>query len=86
MTLDFGSGFRLCVLHATDGDAGEIAPGIPATRETLGSLRRDEDECTGDPVVLFERQQAWLASQGRLARPPAPRARGEFMTYFDDLD
>ena len=37
-------GLRFVLIHATDGDAGEIAPGIRATRETLGSVRRREDE------------------------------------------
>lgn len=36
--------FRLVVLHATDGEKGEIAPGVPATPETLGAWRRHEDE------------------------------------------
>lgn len=34
--------FRLTVLHATDGDAGEIAPGVDATPETLAAVRREE--------------------------------------------
>jgi LmbE family N-acetylglucosaminyl deacetylase len=34
--------FRLVVLHATDGDAGEIAPGVEATPETLAAVRREE--------------------------------------------
>jgi LmbE family N-acetylglucosaminyl deacetylase len=36
--------FRLVVLHATDGEGGEIAPGVPTTREGLGPWRRAEDE------------------------------------------
>ncbi|HNO16627.1 MAG TPA: PIG-L family deacetylase, partial [Actinomycetota bacterium] len=35
--------FRYVLIHATDGGAGEIAPGFPATRETLGAIRREED-------------------------------------------
>ncbi|MEZ0448007.1 PIG-L deacetylase family protein [Cellulomonas sp. ICMP 17802] len=34
--------FRLAVLHATDGDAGEIAPGVDATPASLAGVRRDE--------------------------------------------
>ena len=34
--------FRLAVLHATDGDAGQIAPESDATPETLAAVRRDE--------------------------------------------
>jgi LmbE family N-acetylglucosaminyl deacetylase len=47
-------GFRFVLVHATDGGAGDIAPGFPATRETLGALRRGEAE------------RAWRA----LGRPP----------------
>lgn len=35
-------GFRHILVLATDGAAGDIAPGFPATRETLGSVRRGE--------------------------------------------
>ena len=34
--------FRLVVPHATDGEGGEIADGVPATRETLGAWRRQD--------------------------------------------
>lgn len=36
-------GFRFVLVHATDGEAGDIAPGSGATRETLGAVRREED-------------------------------------------
>lgn len=41
--------FRYVLVHATDGAQGDIAPGFPATRETLGAVRREED------------RQAWRA-------------------------
>jgi LmbE family N-acetylglucosaminyl deacetylase len=47
-------GFRFLLVHATDGEAGDIAPGFPATQLTLGPLRRSECE------------RAWLAH----GRPP----------------
>lgn len=47
-------GFRFVLVHATDGAAGDIHPDFPATRETLGLIRRAEDE------------RAWAA----LGRPP----------------
>ena len=34
---------RFVLVHATDGEAGEIAAGSGATRETLGKLQRTED-------------------------------------------
>ena len=42
-------GFRFILVHATDGGGGDIREGFPATRETLGRIRREEDE------------RAWLA-------------------------
>ena len=35
-------GFRFVLVHATDGGRGDIRPGFPATRETLGEVRRGE--------------------------------------------
>jgi LmbE family N-acetylglucosaminyl deacetylase len=35
--------FRFVLIHATDGEAGSIAEGSGATRETLGAVRREED-------------------------------------------
>jgi LmbE family N-acetylglucosaminyl deacetylase len=46
--------FRFVLVLATDGDAGDIPEGFPATRETLGAVRRAEDAA------------AWRA----LGRPP----------------
>src|SRR5450631_4662889 len=64
-------GFRLCVLHATDGAAGEIAPGIPATRETLGPFRRDEDERAWRAVGHLPERHDWLEyPDGQLAQVP----------------
>lgn len=37
-------GFRFVLVHATDGEAGQIAEGSGATRATLGAVRRQEDE------------------------------------------
>jgi N-acetyl-1-D-myo-inositol-2-amino-2-deoxy-alpha-D-glucopyranoside deacetylase len=36
--------FRYVLVHATFGEAGEIPEGFPATRATLGQVRRAEDE------------------------------------------
>jgi LmbE family N-acetylglucosaminyl deacetylase len=46
--------FRFVLVHATDGEAGSIAPGSGATRATLGAVRREED------------RRAWAV----LGRPP----------------
>lgn len=34
--------FRFVLVHATDGEAGDIREGFPATREGLGAIRRAE--------------------------------------------
>jgi LmbE family N-acetylglucosaminyl deacetylase len=52
--------FRLVVLHATDGEAGEIAPGVPATREGLGSWRRQEDENAWCALGRLPDRHDWL--------------------------
>ena len=36
--------FRFILVHVTDGEAGDIPDGFPATRQTLGEVRRREDE------------------------------------------
>lgn len=36
--------FRFVLVHVTDGEAGDIRDGFPATRETLGAIRRVECE------------------------------------------
>lgn len=62
--------FRLAVLHATDGDAGEIAPGVrPAG--SLGAHRREEDERAWHAVGRAPDRHDWLGlPDGRLADLP----------------
>jgi len=52
--------FRLVVLHATDGEGGEIADGVPATRESLGAWRRQEDENAWRAVGRIPDRHDWL--------------------------
>jgi LmbE family N-acetylglucosaminyl deacetylase len=52
--------FRLVVLHATDGEAGEIARGVAATRQTLGAIRRLEDESGWEAVGRRPERHDWL--------------------------
>lgn len=53
-------GFRLSVLHATDGEAGEIAPGVPTTREQLGAWRREEDRAAWRALGAVPARHDWL--------------------------
>ena len=60
--------FRLVVLHATDGEAGEIAPGVPVARRDLGAWRRQEDENAWRVLGRLPDRHDWLGlPDGRLA-------------------
>ena len=53
-------GVRFVLIHATDGAAGDIAPGFPATRETLGAIRRLEDENAWRALGRVPDRHEWL--------------------------
>lgn len=53
-------GFRFILVHATDGGAGDIAPGFPATRGTLGSIRRAECENAWRAHGTIPDRHEWL--------------------------
>jgi LmbE family N-acetylglucosaminyl deacetylase len=59
---------RFVLVHATDGRAGEIAPGSGATRETLGEVRRAEDVAGWQVVGRLPDRHEWLGLEdGALA-------------------
>jgi LmbE family N-acetylglucosaminyl deacetylase len=53
-------GFRFVLIHATDGEGGDIRPGFPATRETLGGIRRAEDEAGWRALGREPDRHEWL--------------------------
>ena len=53
-------GFRFVLVHATEGEGGDIRPGFPATRETLGAIRRAEDEAAWQAVGKPPDRHEWL--------------------------
>ena len=53
-------GFRFVLVHATEGEAGDIREGFPATRETLGSVRRAEDEAGWRALGREPDRHEWL--------------------------
>ncbi|GHG56605.1 PIG-L domain-containing protein [Sinomonas cellulolyticus] len=60
--------FRFVLVHATDGAAGLIAPGVDATAETLGALRRLEDEKAWAAHGRAPDRHEWFGyDDGRLA-------------------
>jgi LmbE family N-acetylglucosaminyl deacetylase len=62
---------RFVLVHATDGEAGGIAPGSGATRAALGSVRREEDRRGWDVVGRQPDRHEWLGlPDGGLDRLP----------------
>jgi len=52
--------FRFVLVHATLGEQGEIREGFPATRETLGAIRRGEDEAAWRALGRVPDRHEWL--------------------------
>jgi len=74
---------RFVLIHATDGDAGEIAPGSPATRTTLGDVRRREDEAGWRSVGRIPDRHEWLGlADGRLGELAAGRLESMIAEVF----
>jgi LmbE family N-acetylglucosaminyl deacetylase len=64
-------GFRFVLVHATNGEAGDLREGFPATRETLGSIRRQEDDAAWRAVGRVPNRHEWLGySDGGLDKVP----------------
>lgn len=53
-------GFRFVLIHATSGEAGEIADGSGATRETLGPIREEEDRRSWEVLGRVPDRHSWL--------------------------
>lgn len=52
--------FRFVLVHATDGEAGEIAQSSGATRATLGAVRREEDRRSWIALGRAPDRHEWL--------------------------
>ncbi|WP_377641344.1 PIG-L deacetylase family protein [Oryzobacter terrae] len=64
--------FRFVLVHATVGELGEIREGFPATRETLGAVRRAEDEAAWRALGRVPDRHEWLGlPDGGVADVPA---------------
>ncbi|HET7736835.1 MAG TPA: PIG-L family deacetylase [Nocardioidaceae bacterium] len=53
-------GFRFILIHATDGGEGDIREGFPATRETLGVIRKAEDDAAWRALGRVPDRHEWL--------------------------
>lgn len=63
---------RVVLVHATDGEAGEIAPGSGATRASLAAVRRREDRAGWDVIGRQPDRHEWFGlPDGGLADLPA---------------
>lgn len=66
------AGFRFVLVQATDGEAGSIRDGFPATRTTLGAVRRGECAAAWRAVGRTPDRLEWLClPDGHLAEVPA---------------
>ncbi|MEJ2854337.1 MULTISPECIES: PIG-L deacetylase family protein [unclassified Saccharothrix] len=67
--------FRFVLVHATDGEAGDIREGFPATWETLGAVRRAECAAAWRAVGRVPDRHEWLGfPDGGLADVPFERS------------
>jgi LmbE family N-acetylglucosaminyl deacetylase len=65
------STFRFVLVHATDGGAGDIRDGFPATRDTLGMVRRAECEAAWRAHGRVPDRHEWLGlSDGAVDQVP----------------
>ena len=63
--------FRFVLIHATYGEQGDIREGFPATRETLGAVRRAEDESAWRALGRVPDRHEWLGvPDGGVAEVP----------------
>ncbi len=77
--------FRLVVLHATDGDAGQVAPGVDIGPEGLGAHRRREDEMGWAAVGYTPDRHDWLGyPDGELALAPFDEVVAQVARFLDE--
>jgi len=67
-------GFRLVVLHATDGEGGEVAAGVTVSPDGLGAKRRREDDAAWRAVGRDPDRHDWLGyPDGHVSSVPYER-------------
>jgi LmbE family N-acetylglucosaminyl deacetylase len=75
--------FRYVLVHATFGEAGDIAPGVDATPETLGQVRRAECEAAWRAHGRVPDRHEWLGHpDGGLHELPPGRLQGDIETVM----
>jgi LmbE family N-acetylglucosaminyl deacetylase len=77
--------FRLVVLHATEGDGGEVAPGVPLSPEGLGAQRRREDDAAWQAIGRVPDRHEWLGHRdGHVADVPHDVLVGQISRFLAD--
>jgi LmbE family N-acetylglucosaminyl deacetylase len=77
--------FRFVLVHATDGGAGQIPDGFPATRATLGAVRRAEDEAGWRVLGRIPDRHEWLGyPDGAVADVPPDELADEIAAILDE--
>jgi LmbE family N-acetylglucosaminyl deacetylase len=75
---------RLVIIHATDGEAGEIAPDVDVARENLGAWRRQEDEEAWKILGRTPDRHEWLGlPDGGLADLPPGELAGKIQQILE---
>jgi N-acetyl-1-D-myo-inositol-2-amino-2-deoxy-alpha-D-glucopyranoside deacetylase len=69
--------FRFVMVHATNGGAGDIREGFPATRETLGAIREEETRAAWRAVGRVPDRHEWLGyPDGEVDKVPLEELSG----------
>lgn len=75
--------FRLVVLHATDGEGGQVAAGVNLSPDGLGAQRRREDEAAWRAVGHEPARHDWLAyPDGQLSDVPQDRLVAQVASFL----
>lgn len=78
-------GFRFILVHATDGAGGEIPPNFPATRESLGAVRRGECRNAWCALGRVPDRHVWLDyADGEVAGVPFEELVGRIAALMDE--
>ena len=76
--------FRLVVLHATDGDGGQVAHGVTLAPDGLGAQRRREDDAAWRAVGKVPDRHDWLGYRdGHLSEVPHARLVSQITGFLD---
>lgn len=79
--------FRFVLIHATYGELGDIREGFPATRETLGAVRKAEDEAAWRALGRVPDRHEWLGfPDGGVADVPFEEVVAAVARILDEED